>query len=280
MKTQIKNKKGIFGVMLVFATIVILITALISFNAAKNKISSEIDTPIRLTELNTIKNNFLVYSNNSVILASQHSYNAVFKEISGVVSSSCMTYLNSVVIKDDCLIDQNKLENKFLEKFNSEYLKLMNNYPQPIVGVDKENMQNYKISPKFETKIQGEKLFVESIGQKINISRQTKFMFYQYSLNINPITEINLTKEKIFLTEIRGLIAEINTKSKTCKLKAPDRDILSCFNEIESDYFTLSPSIGTSHILIEIKTKDKFFFDDSGIEKFDNLLFNVAISKA
>jgi len=281
MKTNLGvNKKGIFGVLLVFATIMIIGTAFISFNAAKNKISSEIDTPIRLIELNAIKNTFLIYSNDSVNLASQHSYKILFDEINDIFPSSCTTYLNSVIIKDACLIDQNKLENKFLENFNLEYSKLINTYPKPMIDVDKKNILDYQIFPKFETKIQDNILFLESNGQEINISKQTKFMDYTYSINVNPKNSLNLTKEKIFLNDLKNLVMEINSKSKICKIKTTDKELLSCFSEINSDQFTLSPSINIGNILIEIKTKDKFFFIDSSTEKFDNLSFNVAISKA
>ena len=281
MKTNLRlNKKGIFGVLLVFATIMIIGTAIISFNTAKNKISSEIDTPIRLIELNAIKNTFLIYSNDSVNLASQHSYKILFDEINDIFSSSCTTYLNFIVIKDDCLIDQNKLENKFLENFNVEYSKLINTYPQLMINADKKNILDYQIFPKFETKIQDNILFLESNGQEINISKQTKFMDYTYSINVNPKNSLNLTKEKIFLNDLKNLVMEINSKSKICKIKNTDKELLSCFSEINSDHFTLSPSINIGNILIEIKTKDKFFFIDSSTEKFDNLSFNVAISKA
>ena len=281
MKTNLRlNKKGIFGVLLVFATIMIIGTAIISFNTAKNKISSEIDTPIRLIELNAIKNTFLIYSNDSVNLASQHSYKILFDEINDIFPSSCTTYLNSVIIKDACLIDQNKLENKFLENFNLEYSKLINTYPKPMIDVDKKNILDYQIFPKFETKIQDNILFLESNGQEINISKQTKFMDYTYSINVNPKNSLNLTKEKIFLNDLKNLVMEINSKSKICKIKNTDKELLSCFSEINSDHFTLSPSISISNILIEIKTKNKLFFMDSSAEKFDNLSFNVAISKA
>ena len=281
MKTNLRlNKKGIFGVLLVFATIMIIGTAIISFNTAKNKISSEIDTPIRLIELNAIKNTFLIYSNDSVNLASQHSYKILFDEINDIFSSSCTTYLNFIVIKDDCLIDQNKLENKFLENFNVEYSKLINTYPQLMINADKKNILDYQLFPKFETKIQDNILFLESNGQEINISKQTKFMDYTYSINVNPKNSLNLTKEKIFLNDLKNLVMEINSKSKICKIKNTDKELLSCFSEINSDQFTLSPSINIGNILIEIKTKDKFFFIDSSTEKFDNLSFNVAISKA
>lgn len=274
------NKKGIFGVLLVFATIMIIGTAIISFNVAKNKISSEIDTPIRLIELNAIKNNFLIYSNNSVILASQHSYNGLFKEMNNLFPSSCTTYLNSIIITNECLINQNKLENKFLEKFNSEYSDLITAYPINSIKINTNQIEYYKPFPKFETQINGDLLVLESNGQEFDVSKQTKFMDYTYTINLNPKTTLNLTKEKIFLNELKGLIAEINLKSKACKLKTTDQEILSCFNEINQPHFTLSPSIGTNHILMEIKTKDKFFFDELGVEKFDNLSFNVAISKA
>ena len=281
MKTNLRlNKKGIFGVLLVFATIMIIGTAIISFNTAKNKISSEIDTPIRLIELNAIKNTFLIYSNDSVNLASQHSYKILFDEINDIFPSSCTTYLNSVIIKDACLIDQNKLENKFLENFNLEYSKLINTYPKPMIDVDKKNILDYQIFPKFETKIQDYILFLESNRQEINISKQTKFMDYTYSINVNPKNSLNLTKEKIFLNDLKNLVMEINSKSKICKIKNTDKELLSCFSEINSDHFTLSPSISISNILIEIKTKNKLFFMDSSAEKFDNLSFNVAISKA
>ena len=281
MKTNLRlNKKGIFGVLLVFATIMIIGTAIISFNTAKNKISSEIDTPIRLIELNAIKNTFLIYSNDSVNLASQHSYKILFDEINDIFSSSCTTYLNFIVIKDDCLIDQNKLENKFLENFNVEYSKLINTYPQLMINADKKNILDYQLFPKFEKKIQDNILFLESNGQEINISKQTKFMDYTYSINVNPKNSLNLTKEKIFLNDLKNLVMEINSKSKICKIKTTDKELLSCFSEINSDQFTLSPSINIGNILIEIKTKDKFFFIDSSTEKFDNLSFNVAISKA
>lgn len=273
------NNRGIFGVMLVFATIVIIVTAIISFNAARNKISSEIDTPIRITELNSIKDNFLAYSNDSTIVASQQSYADLIKEINTVFSGSCISYLSSVIIQDSCLVDSDKLENKFLENFNAEYSKKINDYPVIAIETNTNQINYYKISPKFETKLQKDLLILESTGQGINVSRHTNFMDYTYELSINPSMNLNLTKEKILLPKLRDLIQEINTKAKICRTKNNDQEIISCFNEIQSKEFALSPSIMTDYVLIEIKTKDKFFFEDSDIEKFDNLSFNVVISK-
>ena len=151
---MIKNKKGtVFGVFLVIGMIAILTTVWYSFDSTKNKMLIEMDSPIYLYQLNSIKENFILYKEESVKLSAQQAFYDTLKNNNLIFPENCEAYQNFVILTDSCLPDKETANKIFIQNFNRNYLSFMNNYPTIYLKQEKEGEQSYSFSPKFEPQL-------------------------------------------------------------------------------------------------------------------------------
>lgn len=276
------NKKGtIFGIFLVVGTLIIVGTTIFSFYSAKDKLIIDLDSPKYLYQLNSIKENFLEFEEQSAKFAVQSTIYKTLKNVNSAFPRDCLAYGNSIILTKTCSPDNNELKKSFIESFNLDFQKLIED--SPVLYIEQKTKKEktkseYKLSPNFETLIEGNILKIGYEKQEISLIRKTEFINYEYNIELPKEQEINLADYRIYLDEIGKDIENLYDKTNNCKKNEDINSIKACLNELSLKNFEIDAKKEGEYILLTLKTKNKFFYADNNNQIFDKILINFAVN--
>ena len=93
------NKKAtLFGWLLVIVAIVLISSTIVSFNSIKNKLSLEVETSLKINELNSLGKNYEIYLNHSSNLALRQAYFDTIANIKQSASANCQESNGEIIL--------------------------------------------------------------------------------------------------------------------------------------------------------------------------------------
>ncbi len=277
---KLNKKATIFGILLVFGTLIILGTTIFSFHSAKDKLIIDFDSPKYLYQLNSIKENFIGFEEQSEKYAVHSAFYKILNQINLVFPNDCLAYSSSVILTDSCLPNHNEMERKFIENFNSDFQKLIESYPTNYLEQKTKKgliLSEYKLSPKFEVLIEDDILKINYEQQELILERNTDFINYSYHVDLPKQQTINLESYNIYFEDISKDVSTIYSKSKSCKNKEDINLIRACLNEISLKNFDVDAKKEGEYLILILKTKNKFFYVKENKPFFDKISLNFAI---
>ena len=245
-----KNKKAqAFAFFMTIATVILVGYALFTFITVENKVSLLITTPSGLLELYDETDRFVFYAKQSAKLTSQQAFQEIAENQD---FANCQVFSGYMVIKDECVLSKEELEEKFLFHINENFIKFLESYP------DKDFVTDY------EFLIEGDNLVAKAEEKEVILSPVGKDFPHsaRYRPDFSFELELELKPEDfIFLYE----------KAKGCKAET---ELEKCMEN--ENYSVVVTKNG--YLFFDIKTKKSFFFTDEK-EKFAPIEIKFALEK-
>ena len=246
---QRKNKKAqAFAFFIAIATVILVGYALFTFITVENKVSLLITTPSGLIELYDETDRFVFYAKQSTKLTSQQAFQEIAENQD---FANCQVFSGYMVIKDECVLSKEELEEKFLFHINENFIKFLESYPNKDFVTD------------YEFLIEDGKLVAKATEKEIKIVSKSSFPYnvtyypdpsFSFELELKP-------EDFIFLYE----------KAKGCKAET---ELEKCMEN--ENYSVVVTKNG--YLFFDIKTKKSFFFTDEK-EKFAPIEIKFALEK-
>lgn len=259
-KTMIKSKKaGIFAAGMILAMLIFMTTAWFAFSTTNKKITAEINTLPVLNSYYNEQDRFYLYAQESQKLAVSQAFYQIAKDAAiNPAKESCNLLNNYIIWNENCNPNTDMIKERFLENYNQTLANLIKLYPN-------DNMR-----PEYVNEI-NENNWIASTAQPItlNSEKQGSFAKYNFSYSFSPSIKLNLTEQDIYLEDFKMIYNKFDSCNKE----------LECIKAISLKHWKITVEEYSSYILLKLKTKKAFFFQENGVEKYAPIELNFIIEK-
>ncbi|UCD21154.1 MAG: hypothetical protein JSW08_01245 [archaeon] len=247
------NKKAItFGITLVVVVLIAIGTSTYFFVRSREKVLQNTVTGDSILEFQEEIMKLKLYTEESVKLAaSQTLYELALRSF--VNEQSCLVYRDRIVWGEDC--NPSYLEERFLKKFEENFLLLMKEYPGDLEDYSYELKNNI--------------LIIKSSDIEKKVVADTNYSFI-YSLD--NLAEVDLMVIGINITEIENMFGEVSQIKQQCSSN------INCIKTgLKLENWDFEVSEETGYLIFEMKTKKYHFVNKGGNMYFEKARMEFAI---
>ncbi len=269
-----KNKKaGIFAVGMVLGMIIFIGIAWYAFSSTNKNINSGIEIS-DATNYKNLQNTFSFYMNGVAKLSSTQSFYDIAKQAAiNKENSNCNVYSekNYFMWSSDCKPEQQFIEDLFVEKYNQSFYDFLQKYPESGFESGFE-LQKIEYIHNLEEEI------IKSTApiKVLKTEKATAFATYNISYNLNPIINLNLSEQEIYLDDFIDIYHTTNLAVQECKEQQNPEICIK--NKLNFKRWTTKIQKSSSNFIFELKTNKYFFFKDSeGRQDFKQIKLNFVM---